>query len=69
MSDSLLNNKRIAKNTAFLYFRMVLTMFIGLFSVRIILNVLGEEDYGIYNVIGGVVTMLAFLNNSLSSAT
>ncbi|UWN98891.1 lipopolysaccharide biosynthesis protein [Bacteroides sp. D2] len=44
-------------------------MFIGLFSVRIVLNALGEEDYGIYNVIGGVVTMLAFLNNSLSSAT
>ncbi|EFS33440.1 hypothetical protein BSGG_4140 [Bacteroides sp. D2] len=69
MLDTQSNNKRIAKNTAFLYFRMALTMFIGLFSVRIVLNALGEEDYGIYNVIGGVVTMLAFLNNSLSSAT
>lgn len=69
MSDTQSNNKRIAKNTVFLYFRMVLTMFIGLFSVRIVLNALGEEDYGIYNVVGGVVTMLAFLNNSLSSAT
>ena len=69
MSGTQSNNKRIAKNTAFLYFRMVLTMFIGLFSVRIILNALGEENYGIYNVVGGVVTMLAFLNNSLSSAT
>lgn len=48
---------------------MALTMFIGLFSVRIILQVLGEDDFGIYNVVGGIVTMLAFLNNSLSSAT
>lgn len=69
MSGTQSNNKRIAKNTVFLYFRMALTMFIGLFSVRIVLNALGEEDYGIYNVVGGVVTMLAFLNNSLSSAT
>lgn len=52
-----------------MYIRMTLTMFIGLFSVRIILQALGEEDFGIYNVVGGIVTMLAFLNNSLSSAT
>ncbi len=63
------DNKRIAKNTAFLYFRMLLTMVIGLFSVRIILQALGEEDYGIYSIVGGVVTMLAFVNNALSSST
>lgn len=63
------DNKRIAKNTAFLFFRMLLTMFIGLFSVRIVLRALGAEDYGIYNIVGGIVTMLAFINNALSSAT
>lgn len=63
------DNKRIAKNTSFLFFRMLLSMFIGLFSVRIILQALGEVDYGIYNVVGGIVTMLVFINNALSSAT
>ncbi len=52
-----------------MYIRMVLTMLIGLFSVRIVLQALGTEDFGIYNVVGGVVTMLAFLNNALSSST
>lgn len=64
-----IDNKRIAKNTLLLYIRMVITMLIGLFSVRIVLRVLGETDYGIYNVVGGVITMLAFLNNSLASTT
>lgn len=64
-----IDNKRIAKNTAFMYFRMLLTMFIGLFSVRIVLKALGIEGYGVYNVVGGIVTMLAFLNNALSSTT
>lgn len=63
------DNKRIAKNTAFMYFRMALTMIIGLFSVRIVLKVLGAEDYGIYNVTCGVVSLMAFLNNALSSST
>lgn len=65
MADS----KRIAKNTAFMYVRMGLTMVISLFSVRIVLQTLGAEDYGVYNVTCGVVTMLAFLNNALSSST
>lgn len=67
--DSVVNNKRIVKNTAFMYFRMALTILIGLFSVRIVLKALGTEDYGIYNVVGGIVTMLAFLNNAMSSST
>lgn len=64
-----ISNTRLARNTLLLYVRMLITMLIGLFSVRIILRALGETDYGIYNVVGGVITMLAFLNNTLSSTT
>lgn len=63
------NNKRIAKNTIFLYFRMILIMLVTLYTSRIILEKLGVEDFGLYNVVGGVVGMLAFLNNSLSTGT
>ena len=69
MPDSLLRNKRIAKNTLMLYIRMFLVMLVSLYTSRVILNVLGAEDYGIYNVVGGVVTLLSFLNSSLSTAT
>jgi len=63
------NNKRIAKNTILLYFRMLLTMGVSLYTSRIVLNTLGVEDFGIYNVVGGVVIMFSFLNSSMSSAT
>ena len=63
------NNKRIAKNTLLLYFRMMFMMAVSLFTSRVILNTLGVEDYGIYNVVGGVVAMFGFLNGSMSSAT
>lgn len=63
------NNKRIAKNTLLLYVRMLFTMAISLFTSRVILNTLGVEDYGIYNVVGGVVAMFGFINGSMSSAT
>ena len=63
------NTSRLVKNTAFLYIRMAITMLIGLFSVRIVLRALGEVDYGVYNVVSGIVTMLAFLNNALASTT
>lgn len=56
------NNKRIAKNTLLLYFRMFITMAIGLYTSRVVLNTLGISDYGIYNVVGGIITMLSFLN-------
>lgn len=59
---------RIAKNTLLLYIRMLITMGIGLFTSRVVLNTLGIDDYGIYNVVGGVVTMFAFLTTSLSTA-
>ena len=62
------NNKRIAKNTLMLYFRMILLMLISLYTSRVNLNALGVEDYGIYNVVGGVVAMFSLLSSSLSSA-
>lgn len=52
-----------------LYFRMILTMIVSLYTSRVILNTLGVEDYGIYNVVGGVVSMFAFFNSAMSSAT
>lgn len=61
--------KRIIKNTAMLYVRMILLVFIGLYTSRVILEGLGFTDYGIYNVIGGFVSMIGFLNSSLSSAS
>ena len=63
------NNKRIAKNTLLLYFRMLLTMVVSLYTSRVVLGALGVEDYGIYNVVGGVVAMFGFLNGSMSSTT
>lgn len=68
-TDNKSNNKRIIKNTIALYIRMLLQMFIGLYTSRIILNALGVEDYGIYNVVGSVTTMLTFINSSMSNAT
>ena len=62
------NNKRIAKNTLLLYFRMLLTMGVGLYTSRVILQTLGVEDFGIYNVVGGVVSMFAVISGSLSAA-
>ena len=55
------DTKRIAKNTIFLYVRMIITMLITLYTSRVILNVLGVEDYGVYNIIAGIVVLLAFL--------
>jgi len=66
---SSVNNKRIAKNTLYLYLRMLLVMVISLYTVRAILDILGVVDYGIYNVVGGVVTMFAFMNRTLSTSS
>jgi len=63
------NNKRIAKNTAMLYVRMMLSMLISLYTSRIVLEILGIEDFGIYNVVGGVVSMFIFLRGALGAAT
>lgn len=67
--DSQANNKRIAKNTILLYFRMIFITGVNLYTSRVILQVLGAEDYGTYNVVGGVVTMLSFITASLSAST
>ena len=68
MSDSSANNKRIAKNTLLLYFRMLFMMAVSLYTSRVVLNALGVEDFGIYNVVGGVVAMFSMLSGSLSAA-
>lgn len=62
-------NKRIAKNTILLYFRMMFIMGVTLFTSRIILKVLGVEDFGIYNVIGGVVALFSLVSGALSAST
>ena len=68
MSDNSVNNKRIAKNTLLLYFRMLFLMLVSLYTSRVILNALGVTDYGIYNVVGGFVSMFALISAALTSA-
>jgi O-antigen/teichoic acid export membrane protein len=68
MVDHSANNKRIAKNTMMLYVRMLFSMLVSLYTSRVILQTLGVEDYGIYNVVGGVVSMFSMISGSLSSA-
>lgn len=68
MSNTTENNKRIAKNTLVLYFRMLFLMAVSLYTSRVVLNALGVEDFGIYNVVGGVVAMFSVLSGSLSAA-
>lgn len=68
MSAESQNSKRLAKNTLLLYFRMLFLMTVSLYTSRVILNALGIDDYGIYNVVGGVVTMFTMLSGSLTAA-
>lgn len=63
------NHKRIAKNTLMLYFRQLLILFVSLYTVRVVLDELGVEDYGIYGAVGGLVALSAFLPGSLAQAT
>ena len=63
------NNKLIFKNTIMLYLRQILTLLVGLYTVRVVLDVLGVEDYGVFNVIAGVVTFFTFLKGTMASAT
>lgn len=69
MKDNTNNNKRIAKNTMFLYIRMMVVMAVSLYTSRVILNTLGATDFGIYNVVGGIVIIISFLNKSLGGST
>lgn len=62
------NTKRIAKNTLMLYVRMLFGMLVSLYTSRVVLQALGVEDYGIYNIVGGVVAMFSMISNSLSSS-
>ena len=64
MSQVTDNNKRIAKNTLLLYVRMLFMMIVSLYTSRVILNALGVEDFGIYNVVGGVVAMFSVISGS-----
>ena len=63
------NNKRIAKNTFILYIRMFFTMGVSLYTSRVVLNTLGVEDYGVYSIVGGIVTLFSFFNSAMTSAT
>lgn len=68
MSDDSAKNKRIARNTIFLYVRMFIVLIVGLYTSRVVLNMLGAADYGVYNVVAGFVSLFAFLNATLSSS-
>lgn len=68
-NHTVVNSKRIAKNTILLYVRMLITMMVSLYTSRIVLEVLGVDDFGIYNVVGGIVVVLSFLNNSMTTST
>ena len=67
--ENTVNNKRIAKNTALLYVRMLFSMFVSFYTSRVVLQVLGVDDFGIYGVVGGIVGLFSFLNASMSGCT
>lgn len=64
-----IENKRIAKNAIMLWIRMLLSIFVSVYTSRVVLQVLGVEDYGIYAVVGGIISMFGFLNAAMSGAT
>ena len=64
-----INNKRVAKNTLFLYLRTLLVMGITIYTSRVILDILGVDDYGIYNVVGGFVSMFSMLSATMTTAS
>ena len=62
------DNKRIAKNTIYLYIRQIVILAISLYTSRVVLNALGATDYGLYNVVGGVIVLFSFITNALSNS-
>lgn len=66
--ESNVNYSRIAKNTIILYVRMIVTLLVGLYTSRVLLQALGEEDYGIYNVVGGFVAMFSLISGALTGS-
>ena len=69
MQDISSNNNRIAKNTVFMYIRMFITMSISLYTSRVLLRTLGVEDYGLFNVVAGIIAMFGFLNGAMTNTT
>lgn len=69
MPSNIGTNKTIARNTLLLYFRMLLTMGVALYTSRVILQILGIDDFGIYEAVGGIVAFLSFLNSALASGS
>lgn len=69
MQETNNNNKRIAKNTVFLYTQMILVLVVSLYTSRVVLDVLGVDDYGIYNVVGGFIMMFGFMNSAMATAS
>lgn len=69
MQDNLSNNRTIAKNTMYMYLRMAITMIANIYISRVVLNVLGVEDYGLYNVIGGIIALFTVLNSAMINTT
>lgn len=67
--DTSSSNKRIIQNTLMLYVRQIINVIVSLYMVRVVLNILGVEDYGVYNVIGGMVSMFSFLSGSMATAS
>ena len=63
------DNKRIARNAVYLYGRMLLTMGVSLYTARVVIDTLGVDNYGIYNLVGGIVTIISFINGTMAGAT
>ena len=69
MNNNTIRGGRLAKNTIVLYIRMLLTLMVSLYTSRVVLQTLGVEDYGVYNVVGGIVAMFSFLNTAMVAST
>lgn len=69
MPDNSSSNKRIAKNTVYMYMRMLFTMIVSLYTSRIVLQTLGEDDFGTYSIVGGVVVLFTFISNAMATGT
>ena len=69
MDTQLENNKRIARNTFFLYLRMIFIMGVSLFTSRVILRALGDVDFGLFNVVGGIIAIFSFVSDSMAGTS
>ena len=69
MADATSNNKCIVKNTLYMYFCMIVVMIVSLFTTRITFNILGVDNYGIYNIVGSIIVFFTFINQALTTAT